>query len=124
MQDHSSTGLDADGFYDGPEPQDQLAMDFSNVVSHPGQMHQQTQVPPQPAPVARSSGSDSRDYLATINAALSVLGSRLLALIAVLGAVIMFGWACYDPAPWRSYTDVAFAVVVVWPTILLHMRGG
>lgn len=68
----------------------------------------------------RSSG----EYVGVIKAALDVLSARMLGLLAVIGAVGMFSFAVYDPIPWRTYTVVAYAVVVLFPTIYLYLKRG
>lgn len=65
----------------------------------------------------------SPDYVGTINAAIDVISARLLCLIAVVGAVGMFGWAVVDPLPWRTYTVAAYAVVVIWPLVWQMARN-
>lgn len=59
----------------------------------------------------------SHNYVSAINAALDIISARLLCLIAVVGALPMFGFAVYDPMPVRSYTVAAYAAVVIWPLV-------
>lgn len=66
----------------------------------------------------------SREYVGVIKAAMDVLSARLLGLLAVIGAVGMFAYAVFDPIPWRTYTVVAYALVVLFPTIWLCLRKG
>ncbi len=66
----------------------------------------------------------AKRYTAVINAALDVLSARLLGLIAVVGAVVMFAYAVFDPMPWRTYTVVSYACVVLFPTIYLALKKG
>lgn len=66
----------------------------------------------------------NKQYTAVINAAMDVLSARLICLISVVGAVSMFSYAVYDPIPWRTYTVVAYACVVLFPTIYLAIRKG
>ena len=61
-------------------------------------------------------------YIKLINTALSVLSLRLLAIIALLGAVGMFSAAVYEPTPWRVYATAAYSVVVLWPVIWLYAQ--
>jgi hypothetical protein len=65
-----------------------------------------------------------RDYVATINAALDILGARLLALIAVVAACGMWGWAVFDPNNVRTLAAACFSVTVLLPTIALAWRRG
>jgi hypothetical protein len=102
-------GVEPSELYDGPVPGDNVSMLFEQPPAD---------VTP-PAPRV-----DRAKYLQMINLALAVLGARLLGLIAVLGAVAMFGYAVYDPIPWRTYTVGAYAAVVLWPIVLLYIRRG
>jgi hypothetical protein len=99
--------------YDGPEP--------GNVTDFP-------KAPLFRTPIAESPAAPrprvNKEYTALINAAMDVLSARLHCLIAVIGAVIMFGYAVYDPIPWRTYTVAAYACVVLFPTIWLQLKKG
>jgi hypothetical protein len=59
-----------------------------------------------------------------LSAALDVLSARVLLLIAVIGAVVIFGYSVYDPVPWRTGTAVAYALVVLLPLVVLFYRRG
>lgn len=61
-------------------------------------------------------------FVRTLNIAMSILSLRILALIALVGAVGMFSYAVSDPVPWRLYAAVAFAVVVLWPIVWLYLK--
>jgi hypothetical protein len=63
-------------------------------------------------------------YVAILNAALAIISTRLLCLLAVLGAVAMFAYGTFDPSPWRTYTIIAYAAVVLWPLVYLHLKQG
>jgi hypothetical protein len=101
-------GIDPGELYDGPNP---------NVAQFPGTMSVALNVP-QPTPISRAG------YVDTITAALNVLSARLLGMIATLGAVLMFGWAVYDPDPWRLAAVGTYAAVVLWPIVFLYLRRG
>jgi hypothetical protein len=64
------------------------------------------------------------DYVATINAALDILGARILALIAVVAACVMWAWAVYDPNMLRTVAAVCFSVTVLFPIVALAWRRG
>ena len=105
-------GVDPSEMYEGADP---------NVT----QLHQRTA--PSFAPVVTEEDRDARkrrDYVAMLAATVDVLAARLLALIAVIGAVVLFIWSVYDPLPWRVYASVSYAVVVLWPLVYLHLRKG
>lgn len=94
--------------YDGPEPPPPLPLE------------QRVNFLPPEKKDARS----RPDYIATITAALDMLGSRILALIAVVAACVMWFWAVYDPELQRTYAAVAFSVTVFLPTVVLYFKRG
>ena len=61
-------------------------------------------------------------YLRVISAAVSILSLRLLAVIALLGAVGLFSITIYNPLEWRLYTAAAYALVVLLPVIWLYAK--
>ncbi|HYQ06780.1 MAG TPA: hypothetical protein VER26_07340, partial [Xanthobacteraceae bacterium] len=86
MPDRSSPSpVDPSSLYDGPDP---------NVTQFPKFA---------PLPDLSTDKRSRPDYVATITAALDVLGARLLALIAVIAACAMWGFAVYDPTQMRTY---------------------
>jgi hypothetical protein len=134
-----TSSLGPDGLYDGPEPLPdfqayEVARQTAEAVAaaKPAAAQDPKVRPFRPAParfqpVVTDTDREPRkrhDYVAALTAAIDVLAARLLCLIAVIGAVAMFGWSCVDPTPWRTYTDIAFAVVVVWPLVYLHLKKG
>lgn len=54
----------------------------------------------------------------------AIAATRILALIAVVGAVAIFLWSSFDPVPWRVYGAGSYAVVVLWPLVYLYLRKG
>lgn len=62
--------------------------------------------------------------LAIINAALEVLNARLLAILALLGAIAMFGYVVVRPEEWRLYATAVYAAGVLWPMVYLYMKKG
>src|SRR5262249_13197448 len=57
-----------------------------------------------------------------LTAAIDIVSARMLGLLAVIGAIFMFGHATIDPMPWRTYTVGLYAGVVVWPLVYLYLR--
>ena len=105
----SSSGprlVDPGDLYDGPEPR-------------PGGVYF---LPPE-NPEKRDARSRP-DYIATITAALDMLGARILALIAVIAACGMWSWAVYDPQLMRTYAAIGFSLTVLLPTVALYWRRG
>ena len=64
------------------------------------------------------------DYVATITAALDMLGARIVVLIAVLAACLMWGFAVYEPELQRTYAAIAFSLTVFLPAVALYWRRG
>jgi hypothetical protein len=100
-------GIDPGELYDGPNP---------NVAQFPAQ--------PVITPTGIPALVSRAGYVDTITAALNVLSARLLGMIATVGAVLMFGWAVYDPDPWRLAAVGTYAAVVLWPIVFLYIRRG
>ena len=109
MQDRSSPSpVNPADLYDGPDP---------NVAQFP-------KFAPLPDPDLSTDKRSRPDYVATITAALDVLGARLLALIAVIAACAMWGFAVYDPTQMRTYAAIGFSLTVLMPTVALYWRRG
>lgn len=51
-----------------------------------------------------------------------ILAVRWLALLALLGAVGMWGYTISDPTPWRLGTACGYAVLVLIPSFVLYFR--
>ena len=99
-------GIDpGQALYDGPDP--------NNVTQFP------IAPPTPPTPVISRAA-----YVDTITAALNVLSARLLGMIALVGAVVMFGWTVYDPQPWRLAATGTYAAVVLWPVVWVYIKRG
>ena len=93
--------------YDGPEPAPPAGVNF---------------LPPD-----KTDKKDARarpDYVATITAALDMLGARIVCLIAVIAACVMWGFAVYEPELQRTYAAIAFSVTVFLPAVALYWRRG
>ena len=84
----------------------------------PVQQPQRVQV--QQAPPLRQSAA----YLSAINAMVDVASIRVLGLLAMIGALLIFGFAIYDPTNLRSWTAGAYACVVLWPLMILYASKG
>lgn len=54
----------------------------------------------------------------------AILNARLLALLALLGALALFGYSVYDPSPLRLWAASLYAMGVLWPTIYLYVSKG
>lgn len=60
--------------------------------------------------------------LTTLNVMYELVSARLLGVIAVFGALGIFGYAVYDPDRIRTATAALYAFGVVWPLVWLYMR--
>jgi hypothetical protein len=63
-------------------------------------------------------------YVAAITAAIDIASVRMLGFLGVIGALIMFGYATYDPTPIRLWTVGIYAAVVLWPLVYLYVARG
>jgi len=116
-------GIDPGETYDGPNP--------DNVTRFPANAGAVADYPADYKPGGMLVGlappvplENKASVLDTLTAALQVLSARLLGMIAVIGAVLMFGWAVYDPQPWRLAAVGTYAAVVLWPIVFLYLKRG
>jgi len=108
MDRSSPSPVDPADLYDGPAP----------VMQFPGQPKFT------PLPDLSTDKRSRPDYVATITAALDVLGARLLALIAVIAACAMWSWSVYKPEPDRLYAAIGFSLTVLLPLVVLYFKRG
>ena len=88
--------------------------------------------PPQPprfAPVVdQPAGPQERDitpnFIAMAKAVATICGTRVLLLLAVLFSGVGLVWTIYDPIQMRVIAATAYAVVVLWPLVVLYWRKG
>jgi hypothetical protein len=117
-----SLGIDPGELYDGPAtagPATAGSVTAGNVTQFPAMPPGRIEFVPAPAPVVSRA-----QYTEAITAALHIVSARLLGMIAVVGAVLMFGWAVYDPQPWRLAAVGTYAAVVLWPIVFLYVKRG
>lgn len=53
-----------------------------------------------------------------------ILNTRLMLLLAMFGALAVFGFTIGDPTISRQWAAGIYAVTVLWPTIILYFRKG
>jgi hypothetical protein len=92
----------------------------NGAMQQPAMPVQQVARPPQPQPQRVPTAA----YLGAINAAMEIAATRLLGLLGVLGALVFFGYAIYDPTNLRLYIASMYAGVVLWPLIYLYLSKG
>jgi hypothetical protein len=109
MDRSSPSPVNPADLYEGPEP----------VLPFPGAQPKFT-----PLPDVSTDKRSRPDYVATITAALDVLGARLLALIAVIAACAMWSWSVYKPEPDRLYAAIGFSLTVLLPLVVLYFKRG
>jgi len=63
-------------------------------------------------------------YLDTIAAALDVASARILGLLAIIGALAIWGAAVWAPEPMRLGAATGYSMLVLMPTMVLYMRKG
>ena len=108
MANSSPRLVDPGDLYDGPEPAPGAALEQRIAF-----------IPPE-----KQDKRSRPDYVATITAALDMLNARLLGLIAVVAACLIWGWSVYQPEVLRTYAAGAFSLTVLLPVIVLYWRRG
>lgn len=98
--------VDEADLYEGPPPSKEPGVNFL------------------PPPPENKSARTRPDYVATITAALDMLGARIVVLIAVVAACAMWAYAVYEPELQRTYAAIAFSVTVFLPAVALYWRRG
>lgn len=76
-----------------------------------------------PTPISPSPVDYSK-MIAILAAWRDILNTRLLAIIAVIGALFMFCFAMYDPSNLRITAACLYCMGVLWPIIALYLRKG
>lgn len=84
--------------------------------------HLQNLPRPKPAPVTQP--IDYSHMISIISAWKDILNARLLAIMALLGALAIFGIAVYDPTILRLTAGSLYSVGVLWPIMWLFFRKG
>jgi hypothetical protein len=82
-------------------------------------------IPPLPsAPPPPTTAELKLAYPAAIELALDVLSARLLGLIALVTACVVWGGVIWDPTLWRVIAASAFSLLVFLPVTALYWRAG
>ena len=55
---------------------------------------------------------------------IEIASTRLLALIAVIGGVAIWGYAVVDPSQLRLYAGAGFSLGILLPLVVLYFRRG
>jgi hypothetical protein len=63
-------------------------------------------------------------YVGVIEAALDIISTRVLALLAELGAIGMWSYTVFDPTTVRTWAALGYSATVLVPMVLLHWRKG
>jgi hypothetical protein len=53
-----------------------------------------------------------------------ILNARLLAVLALVGALGIFGWTIGDPTSLRLWGCAGYSVGILWPVIWLYLKKG
>lgn len=84
--------------------------------------HLQNLPRPKVAPVAQP--IDYSHMISIISAWKDILNARLLAVMALVGALAIFGLAAYDPTNLRLTAGSLYSMGVLWPIMWLFFRRG
>lgn len=119
-------GVTEDELYEGP-----------NVIEHPAALArpipQQMKPPPEadiPPPTDRgvsfttSPPQERSRYPDVIMLALDVLAARLLGLIALVTACLIWAGVVWDPLMWRIIAACAFSLTVFLPMVAIYWKSG
>lgn len=116
-------GVTEEELYEGPEPG--AAPENVVPIKPPMAVDLVAPIPPRPRPPEVSSVAElKKSYPAVLTAALDVLNARLLGLIAVIAACLIWGYAVYDPTQARTLAASLFSVTALLPLIVLYWRAG
>lgn len=75
-------------------------------------------------PPADSESYDVEIALRIISQWQRILNARLLALLALAGALAGFGYCIYEPTPPRIWSATLYAAGVLWPVLALFFKKG
>lgn len=78
----------------------------------------------QSGPVQGRPAVDYSNAVSVIHQWRLILNTRLMLLLAVFGALAVFGFTIGDPTVSRQWASGIYAVTVLWPTIILYYRKG
>lgn len=91
-------------------------------ISEPAQVLEMPPLSPPPSPAQKP--VDYSHMIAVISAWKAILNARLLALLALAGALVIYAFAMYDPTNLRLTGASLYSVGVLWPIIALYFRKG
>lgn len=80
--------------------------------------------PQQPKEEPKNFRAEAQMIQAVLGAAWNICSARLLGMVALVGALCMFGYAVHSPVEWRVYAAAAYAVLVMLPIVILYSRRG
>jgi len=87
-----------------------------NIVDYP-----ETRKPSQ---VAKPPVDQTSQIIVLLSVWKDILNARLLAVIALLGAMAIFGFTIAEPDPMRLWACGGYSVGILWPVIWLYIKKG
>ncbi len=81
-------------------------------------------MPVRPAQAPSAAPVNYTSMISIIAAWKDILNARLLALLALSGAMIGFGFVMFDPSPLRLWGLGIYSVLCLWPVMALYLRKG
>lgn len=117
-------GVAQEELYDGPK-----------IVQHPASAAQRAAgamavqltapiPPPEPEPQVSYQPAMKKDYPATVLLALDVLSARLLGLVALVTACLIWAGVVWDPNLWRIVAAGVFSLTVFLPIMVIYWKAG
>lgn len=76
-----------------------------------------------PAKPQQLSAETANHTILFINFWASILNARLLAVMALVGALFMWAWTVYDPTVLRLWASGLYSLVL-WPVMYLYAKRG
>lgn len=120
VPDTAPGSVNSSELYDGPRVVP-LASGRGAFIPHADPSALLAPVPqPQMSPIA----DVKSEYPALIVLALDVLSARLLGLIALVTACVVWAGVIYDPEMWRIVAAGTFSILVFLPAMALYWRAG
>lgn len=77
-----------------------------------------------PTATSKSDGVDYSKLIAVVTFWVAVLNARLLALLALMGAMAGFGLTMYEPSPLRLTGMALYAILCLLPILWMYLRKG